>query len=58
MLDVSLLATAGMMPLPYRFLTSLMARYNGSDLLIDCGEGMQVALAAADLKISCSTLQS
>ena len=31
MLDVSLLGTAGMMPLPYGFLTSLMARYNGSD---------------------------
>ena len=45
MLDVSLLGTAGMMPLPYRFLTSLMARYNGSDLLIDCGEGTQVAIA-------------
>ena len=33
-----------MMPLPYRHLTSLMVRYNGSSLLIDCGEGTQVAL--------------
>ena len=32
------------MPLPYRWLTSLMARYNGSSLLIDCGEGTQVAI--------------
>ncbi len=32
------------MPLPYRKLTSLMARYNGSNLLIDCGEGTQVAI--------------
>lgn len=32
------------MPLPHRFLTSLMARYNGSNLLIDCGEGTQVAI--------------
>lgn len=33
-----------MMPLPYRKLTSLMTRYNGSNLLIDCGEGTQVAI--------------
>lgn len=32
------------MPLPYRKLTSLMTRFNGSDLLIDCGEGTQVAI--------------
>ncbi len=44
MLDVCLLGTAGMMPLPYRHLTALMTRYNGSDLLIDCGEGTQVAI--------------
>jgi ribonuclease Z len=33
-----------MMPLPYRLLTSLMTRFNGSNLLIDCGEGTQVAV--------------
>ena len=32
------------MPLPYRWLTSLMVRFNGSSLLIDCGEGTQVAI--------------
>ncbi len=32
------------MPLPYRWLTSMMARCEGSSLLIDCGEGTQVAL--------------
>lgn len=32
------------MPLPNRYLTALMARYNGSNILIDCGEGTQVAL--------------
>ena len=32
------------MPLPYRKLTSLMARYNGNSILIDCGEGTQVAI--------------
>ena len=44
MLDVCLLGTGGMMPLPYRWLTSLMARYNGTSLLIDCGEGTQIAM--------------
>ena len=44
MLDVCLLGTGGMMPLPYRWLTALMVRYNGSSLLIDCGEGTQIAV--------------
>ena len=44
MLDVCLLGCGGMMPLPYRWLTSLMTRYNGSSLLIDCGEGTQIAI--------------
>lgn len=47
MLDVCLLGTAGMMPLPYRWLTSLMLRYNGSSLMIDCGEGTQIAIKEA-----------
>ena len=44
MLDICLLGTGGMMPLPYRWLTSMMARYNGQSILIDCGEGTQIAL--------------
>ena len=44
MLDICLLGTGGMMPLPYRWLTAMMARCDGSSLLIDCGEGTQVAL--------------
>ncbi len=44
MLDICLLGTGGMMPLPYRWLTSMMARYNGTGILIDCGEGTQIAL--------------
>lgn len=44
MLDICLLGTGGMMPLPHRWLTALMARYNGSSLLIDCGEGTQIAV--------------
>lgn len=44
MLDVCLLGTSGMLPLPERRLTALMTRYNGSSLLIDCGEGTQIAI--------------
>lgn len=32
------------MPLPHRWLTSCMMKYNGSHLLIDCGEGTQIAI--------------
>lgn len=44
MLDICLLGTGGMMPLPGRWLTSLMLRCEGSSLLIDSGEGTQVAI--------------
>ena len=44
MLDICLLGSGGMMPLPYRWLTALMVRYNGISLLIDCGEGTQIAI--------------
>ena len=44
MLDVCLLGTGGMMPLPHRWLTSLMTRFNGVSLMIDCGEGTQIAV--------------
>ena len=35
MIDVCLLGTGGMMPLPQRALTALMVRYNGTSILID-----------------------
>lgn len=44
MLDVALLGTGGMMPLPDRFLTSLMLRLEGRMMLIDCGECTQVTM--------------
>ena len=44
MIDVCLLGTGGMMPLPGRALTSMMLRYNGMNVLIDCGEGTQVSI--------------
>lgn len=33
-----------MTPMPKRWLTSLMLRCEGSDILIDCGEGTQIAM--------------
>jgi ribonuclease Z len=44
MLDVALLGTGGMMPLPNRFLTSLLLRFNGRYLMVDCGEATQITL--------------
>ena len=44
MLELCLLGCGGMQPLPRRALTALMMRYNGSSLLIDCGEGTQISI--------------
>lgn len=52
MAEICLLGTGGMLPLPERFLTSLYAEYNGKAILIDCGEGTQVAVAKHGLKMS------
>lgn len=44
MLDVCLLGTGGMMPLPNRWLTACIVRCAGTSVLIDCGEGTQITL--------------
>lgn len=44
MIDVCLLGTGGMMPLPQRHLTALLMRFKGHSILVDCGEGSQVAI--------------
>ena len=51
MLDVCLLGTGGTQPLVNRWLTSLMVRYKGHSVLIDCGEGTQVAAAKAGMSL-------
>lgn len=48
------------MPLVRRWLSSLMVRYNGQNILIDCGEGTQIALAqkgwsACSIDVICFT---
>lgn len=50
-LDVCLLGTGGTQPLMNRWLTSLMVRYKGHAVLIDCGEGTQIAAQRAGLSL-------
>ena len=45
-LDVALVGTGGMMPLPNRWLSSVLLRYQGRLVLFDCGEGTQISLRA------------
>ncbi len=52
MINVTLIGTGGMLPLPDRWLTSLWLEYNGKACLTDCGEGTQIAIAQHKLKLS------
>ncbi len=52
MLDVCLPGTSGMIPLPERWLSCCWLECQGKALLIDCGEGTQIALKEAGCKIS------
>lgn len=47
MVDVTLLGCGGSIPLKDRWLTSCLVRYEGKCILIDCGEGTQIALKSA-----------
>lgn len=47
MIDVLLLGTGAMMPLPRRWLSSVQLRVDGSLMLLDCGEGTQIAMREA-----------
>ena len=42
MIDLLLLGTGGMLPLPNRWLSSLLVRCDGELTLFDCGEGTQI----------------
>lgn len=44
MIDLTLLGSGGGMPMPNRHLSSLLISYMGRKILIDCGEGTQVAM--------------
>jgi len=43
-LDVALVGTGGMMPLPNRWLSSALIRFKSHLILFDCGEGTQISL--------------
>lgn len=47
MLNLTLLGTGGGMPMPNRFLSSIIMNYKGRKILLDCGEGTQVAMRVA-----------
>ena len=49
-LEAFVLGTGGMMPLPHRYLTSILLRREGELFLFDCGEGTQVSLRSLNLK--------
>ena len=49
-LEVFVLGTGGMMPLPGRGLTSVLLRREGDLFLFDCGEGTQIALRRLNLR--------
>lgn len=44
MLSLTILGSGGGMPMPDRFLSSQLIQYKGRKLLVDCGEGTQVAM--------------
>ena len=49
-MEIFILGTGGMMPLPGRSLTSVLLRRGGELFLFDCGEGTQVSLRRLNLK--------
>lgn len=48
MVEITLLGCGGSMPVPNRFLSSLLINYRGRKILTDCGEGTQVSMKIAN----------
>jgi ribonuclease Z len=44
LIDLTLLGCGGNMPMPNRNLSSLFINYKGKSILLDCGEGTQIAM--------------
>lgn len=51
MINVTMLGTGGMMPLKNRWLTSCIINSEGHSILVDCGEGTQIALKNTSCKL-------
>lgn len=52
MLETIILGTGGTIPLKNRWLASCLMRSSGNDILIDCGEGTQIAIKSAGYSMS------
>lgn len=52
MMDVCLPGTGGMLPLVHRYLTCCWIEVMGKAVLIDCGEGTQMALSASKCRVN------
>ena len=52
MVNITLLGTSGLIPLPDRALTSALLTCNGKSILFDCGEGTQTAA----MRVHCSLI--
>lgn len=52
MINVTLIGTGGMVPLPGRYLASCHIEYKGKAILIDCGEGTQISLHKGKLSLN------
>lgn len=52
MVDVTLIGTGGLKPLPDRALASVFLRCDGRTILFDCGEGTQSAAAKASVSLA------
>ncbi|MBR3314785.1 MAG: ribonuclease Z [Atopobiaceae bacterium] len=51
MIDVTLIGTASLVPLPHRALTAALLTCGGRSILFDCGEGTQSAARAAGVSL-------
>ena len=52
MLNVTLIGTGGMVPLPGRYLASCHIECKGKSILIDCGEGTQISLHKGKISLN------
>lgn len=52
MINVTLIGTGGMVPLPNRYLASCHIECNGKSILIDCGEGTQISLHKGKISLN------
>lgn len=51
MIDITLIGTSALLPLPDRALTAALLTANGRSILFDCGEGTQAAARAAGVSL-------